>query len=134
MELQLKIVGFLFIALSFTHVIFPKYFYWKNDLKQINLINRQVMYVHTFFIALLVLLMGLLCTTSAQELIETKLGNKISLGLGIFWGIRLIVQFFGYSSTHWKGKRFETIVHVLLILLWAYLAMVFFYTYWQYKS
>ena len=133
MELQLKIVGFLFVALAFTHVIFPKYFDWKNDLKDMSLINREVMYVHTFFIGLMVFLMGLLCITSSAALTQTKLGSTIALGLAIFWGIRLIVQFFGYSSQHWKGKRFETIVHVLLSILWLYVTAVFFYTWWRYK-
>ena len=130
MELQIKIAGVLFIALSFTHIIFPKYFDWKNDLKEMSLINRQVMYVHTFFIALMVLLMGLLCITSSKALLQTKLGSTISLGLAIFWGIRLIIQFFGYSSQHWRGKKFETIVHVFLSMLWLYVTAVFLYSWW----
>ena len=46
----------------------------------------------------LVVLMGLLCLTSAAELIETNLGKKISLKLGVFWTVRLFIQFFGYST------------------------------------
>lgn len=116
------------MALALIHVIFPKYFNWKKELKSLSLINRQMMTVHTFFIALAVFLMGLLCLTSTAELIETKLGKTISLGLGIFWSTRLIIQFFGYSTELWKGKTFETIVHILFSLLWAYLSMVFLST------
>ncbi len=129
MEIHFKLIGILLMFLGFVHVIFPKYFKWKSELKQLKLINRQMMLVHTFFIALIVFLMGLLCFTSSNELIETKLGKKISLGMGIFWSFRLIIQFFGYSSELWKGKRFETIVHILFSLIWIYLSAVFLINY-----
>lgn len=125
MEMHFKIIGLLLMALASIHVIFPKYFNWKEELKSLSLINRQMMMVHTFFIALVVFLMGLLCFTSSTELIETKLGKTISLGLGIFWLIRLFIQFFGYSTELWKGKVFETVVHILFSLLWTYLSVVF---------
>ena len=131
MELHLKISGYLLIVFSLAHFIFPKYFNWKNDLSQMSLINKQMMYVHTFFIALTVLLMGILCLTSSKELLETDLGGKIALGFSIFWFIRLLIQFFGYSTKLWKGKTFETIIHILFSFCWIYLSVVFFLIYWR---
>ena len=63
MELHLKIIGTLLIILAFIHAIFPKYFNWKQELNSLSIINRQLMYVHSFFIAFVVLLMGVLCLT-----------------------------------------------------------------------
>lgn len=128
---HLKIIGLILIFLALVHVIFPKYFNWRLELKSLSLINRQMMTVHTFFIALTVFLMGLLCFTSAKEIIETELGNKIALGLGVFWSIRLFVQFFVYSVKLWKGKTFETIVHVFFSGLWIYFSIVFFTLYFK---
>lgn len=125
METQLKIIGILLCLLALLHVVFPRYFNWKVELQSLSLINRQLMTVHTFFVALVVLLMGLLCLTSAQELIHTKLGHTIGLGLAIFWVLRLLIQFFGYSAELWKGKTFETTVHIFFSLFWAYLSWTF---------
>ncbi len=125
MYLHLKIIGILLIALALIHVIFPKYFNWDKELNSLSLINRQMMTIHVIFIALTVFLMGLLCLTSSNELINTDLGKKISLGFALFWTIRLLIQFFGYSSKLWKGKTFETGVHILFILLWTYLSFIF---------
>ncbi len=125
MQIHIKIIGVLLITLAFIHVKFPKYFNWDKELKSLSLMNRQMMTVHMFFIALTVFLMGLLCLTSSNELIETTLGKKILLGLGVFWTIRLLIQFFGYSSHLWKGKAFETSMHVVFSLLWLYLSIVF---------
>jgi hypothetical protein len=69
--------------------------------------------------------MGVLCLSSANELIGTILGKRISLGLGIFWTTRFFIQFFGYSAKIWKGKTFETTVHILFSVLWAYLGIIF---------
>jgi len=129
MELQIKIIGSLLMSLAWVHIFFPKYFNWKEDLKSLSLINRQMMIIHTVFIALVVFLIGLLCFTSSEDLVFTNLGKKISLGLAIFWSIRLVIQFFGYSSKLWKGKLFETIIHILFSLLWTYLSIIFWYNY-----
>jgi hypothetical protein len=131
MEIHFKIIGVILIVLAFIHVIFPKYFNWKIELVSLSLINRQMMTVHTLFIAIAVLLMGILCVTSANELLGTNLGKRVCLGLSIFWSIRFLVQFFGYSSELWKGKRFETTVHILFALLWAYISAIFFIAYFR---
>lgn len=113
------------IGLAALHAFFPKHFRWKEELSGLSLLSRQIMYVHTLFIALMILLMGLLCLTSAAELTGTTLGKRVCLGLGLFWITRLLIQFFGYSSELWRGKVFETTIHVIFSLLWLYLSIVF---------
>jgi hypothetical protein len=126
MTLQLELIGALLIVLALLHVAFARYFNWRREFAVVSLINRQMMYVHTFFVAFTVGLMGLLCLTSAAELVGTPLGRRVALGLGIFWLARLLIQFFGYSASLWRGKRFETLIHILFSVLWTYLSVVFF--------
>ena len=125
MHLHLQIIGFLLIVLALIHIVFPKYFDWEKELASVSLINRQMITVHTFFIALVIFLMGLLCLVSTNDLIDTRLGKTISFGFGLFWTARLIIQFFGYSSKLWRGKAFETTVHIVFVLLWTYLSIIF---------
>ncbi len=129
MEIHFKIIGSLFMVLALVHIGFPKYFNWKQELLSLSLINRQMMAVHTFFIAVVVFMMGLLCLTATAELLQTSLGKKLSLGMGLFWTLRLLIQFFGYSSVLWRGKTFETTLHVLFSLLWLYVSGVFLSNY-----
>ncbi len=126
MEIQLKITGVILILLALLHCIFPRYFNWKKDLQSLSLINKQMMEVHTFFVALAVLLIGILCLSNTKEIVSTPLGHTIALGLSIFWGIRFIFQFAVYSSKLWRGKSFETIIHISFSLLWAYFTTLFF--------
>ncbi len=130
MELQLKFIGGLLLALALVHVIFPRYFGWATELAPLQLINRQMMYVHTFFVALVVGLMGGLCLSAAPDLARTALGHRVCAGLAVFWGIRLLVQFVGYSRELWRGKAFETAVHWAFVALWTYLTAVFGWVAW----
>ena len=126
MELHLKITGWLLIGLALLHVAIPRYLNWPHGLSSLNLINKQITQVHLFFIALIILLMGLLCISSSKEILETSLGRTLSFGLFILWSTRLAFQFFVYSSTLWKGKTFETFVHILFAITWTYFSIVFF--------
>lgn len=130
MELHLKIIGIILIGLALMHAFFPRHFRWKEELAGLSLFSRQIMYVHTLFIALMILLMGLLCLFSANELVGTPLGKRVCLGMGIFWVTRLLIQFFGYSSQLWRGKPFETVIHIVFSLLWIYLSVVFTAIWW----
>lgn len=125
MILHLKIIGTLLMLLAGIHIIFPRYFNWKKELAPLSLINQQMMRVHTFFIAFTVFLIGLLSFSSALELVSTDLGQKICLGLGFFWGVRCLFQLFIYSPKLWKGKLFETAVHIIFSCLWLYMTYIF---------
>jgi hypothetical protein len=125
MQTLLETAGWLLIGLGLLHAVFPRYFRWREETAGLTLLTRQILHIHTFFIGLTVLLMGLLCVTSASDLIRTPLGRRICLGLGVFWGIRLVLQFCGYSSRLWRGKPFETAMHLLFSALWVSLTALF---------
>ncbi len=131
MEVHLKITGVMLILLALLHARLPQRFGWAAELHSVSLITRQILYVHTFFIAFVIFLMGILCLTSAHDLLTNPFGKKLSLGLFIFWFVRLIFQFFVYSPKLWQGKKFETLVHVLFSLMWIYFSSVFFLTWWR---
>ena len=130
MELHCKIAGCLLMALAGLHLVFPSYFKWKKEMSALSLINRQIVYVHTFFIGLILFLTGWLCLAEATQIIATELGRKLSLGLSFFWFVRLLFQWFVYSPKLWRGKRFETVVHVVFTMLWLYFTVVFFMIYY----
>ena len=85
-----------------------------------------MMEVHTFFIALVVFGNGVLNIFYANELINDDFGKVISFGLFVFWTIRLVFQLFVYSSKLWKGKAFETSMHILFTFFWIYCSTVYY--------
>jgi hypothetical protein len=131
MELHIKIVGILHMLLALMHFILPNYFKWDKELTSVSLITKQILYVHTFFIAFTVFLIGLLCLLFSGDLITTSFGRTICIGLFIFWFTRLVFQFWVYSPKVWRGKKFETVMHAVFSGLWLYFSTVFFLTAWQ---
>lgn len=124
--LHLKFLGLLLIGLALFHIFLPRRFGWIEELRKVELLTRQIFYVHMFFIALMVGLMGILALFYAEELVRpSTLGKAISGGLTLFWGIRVVCQLFVYDKALWLGKRFETSMHALFTLLWLYLTVVF---------
>jgi hypothetical protein len=50
--------------------------------------------------------------------------------IGLFWGIRAILQITFYSSSHWRGQKGRTVIHLTLLLIYggfatAYLCAAF---------
>lgn len=134
MIIHLTITGYVLMILAVIHISFPRYFNWRKELKDVSMINRQMMYIHTLFIGLVVFLMGALCVSAPAELLNTSLGKKVCLGLAAFWTTRLVIQFIGYSPKLWKGKSFETSMHILFSILWAYISCVFLIACWNVYS
>jgi hypothetical protein len=121
LTIHLRFIGALLLVLALVHIDFPRRFGWHTELKLLSLINRQMIQVHTFFIALVVGLNGLLLLFYAEDLLlPSRLAGAIAGGLLIFWGLRFVFQLFVYDAKLWRGKRFETIMHLVFTLFWTY--------------
>lgn len=125
MILHLHIIGVLLLILAVAHAYFPRYFQWRKEFAGLTLLTQQVFFVHHAFIGITVGLMGLLTLLHAPELISTLLGNRICLGFSVFWSIRALCQVFVYSPSLWRGKTFETALHVLFLAFWIYMAVIY---------
>ena len=129
---HLRAAGVLLIALALFHGALPRRFGWRQELQNVSLLSRQIFYVHTFFIALTVGLMGTLVLFYADELLKAApLARGVLGGLTVFWLCRLVFQFCVYDASLWRGQVFETRVHWLFSALWLYLVVVFGWALWR---
>ena len=125
-NLHLKIVGILLLFLAFAHVLFPRRFGWKEDFAKVSLLNRQIFYVHCFFIVLMLAMIGFLTLFYTSLLLRRdELARIVLAGLALFWAARLFIQIFVYDSKLWRGHRFNTLMHVLFTGMWSYYVAVF---------
>lgn len=132
LELHVKALGFLFVLLAVAHIPFAKRFEWDAETRRMSLLNRQIFYVHCFFITLILVLMGVLNIAFTNVLLQRGDLNKIVLAaLVIFWAARLFIQFFVYDKALWKGNRFNTAIHVLFSMFWAYCVGVYGVALWR---
>ncbi len=131
LETHLKLAGLSLIALGVMHGFLSERFAWKEELSRLSLLNRQIFYVHTFFVALILVLLGTLSLFGTNALLEkTALGRDFCGGVTLFWLCRWIFQFCVYDASLWRGKRFETRIHILFSLLWTYYVVVYGLAFW----
>ena len=125
---HLKICGLLLIGLAALHPAFARRFRWREELAGagVSLFTRQVFWVHSIFIALVLVQFGALSFCLAETLLERSLLAKAVLaGFVTFWGVRLFAQHFIYSPQLWRGHRLNTAMHVVFTVLWTYLMCVY---------
>ena len=94
---------------------------WQDELTRLSLLPRQVFRVHIGFITLTLLIFGVLTWRFAVPMAagSNPLATWLAGGIGLFWGVRTVMQVAYYSSEHWRGKRPQTVAHIVLLLLYG---------------
>ncbi|MCW1921092.1 hypothetical protein OKA05_00915 [Luteolibacter arcticus] len=122
----LRFAGAGLIVLAFLHLPMGRRLLWKEDAARMSVLNAAVFHVHTFFICLAVLLMGVPCLLDPGVLLEkSRAGLWGSWSLCLFWLCRLWCQWFVYLPSWWKGLRFETAMHWVFTGIWLFLTVLF---------
>ena len=130
--IHLRAAGVLLAALVVINLFVPLRFGWRTDLSRVSLLNRQIFQAHSVFLVLTLALSSALLLTNADALIEpSRLSRAVLLGLTIFWGLRMLMQWFFYSAAIWRGNRFFTAMHVVFSMAWVYLTAVFGAAWWR---
>jgi hypothetical protein len=101
----------------------PSRLHWKDDLQKLTPFNRKLMWTHGGFALLTIIAFGTLTLALHGEMLR---GDRAALGvalfIGVYWTLRIAVDFFYYDHADWpRGKGFVA-GHVLLTLLFTYLA------------
>ena len=122
---HLRAVGVLLAVLAIVNLFVPGRFNWREELTRVSLLNRQIFQAHTAFIVLSIVLMSALFLTCAEALLEpTRLSRAVLIGLTVFWGVRMLMQWFFYSPMVWRGNRLHTVLHGVFSLGWIYVTAV----------
>ena len=125
-EWHLRLAGALQIILALLHLAFPRRIHWKEELARLSPLNRQIFHVHTFFVCVVLVMIGALSLLAPETLLEpSRLSRLVLGGFATFWGLRLFCQWFVYDAALWRGQAFNTTMHVLCSLLWLYLTVVY---------
>jgi len=129
---HLRFVGVIMAVLVVVNLFVPGRLRWREELARVSLVNRQIFQVHTVFIILILAMFAVLLLTSADALLEpTRLSRLILGGLTIFWGLRMLTQWFYYSPAIWRGDRFNTAMHGIFSVAWVYVTAVLGAAFWS---
>lgn len=93
-------------AFGIFHLAFWQLFGWREHLASLSRINRGVMQILNLRLIYVFFAIGALCLAFPQELVGSRLGRAVLLGMSGFWLARLLEQFMFLRIRHWT-------VHVL---------------------
>ncbi|RYD37310.1 MAG: hypothetical protein EOP87_03790 [Verrucomicrobiaceae bacterium] len=122
----LRVAGIGLIALALLHFPIGKQLRWREEARLLAPMNASVFHVHTFFICVVLVMMGLPCVVAPVIfLVPSQAGAWVTWSIAVFWALRLYCQFFVYRADLWRGKRMETTVHCIFSVIWTALLALF---------
>lgn len=84
--------GILNLLFAVFHLLFPKLFNWKDELKSLNFINRNIMEVLNLCLAFVFIIFSYISIFHTDEMLNTGLGFSLTAGISIFWLLRSLEQ------------------------------------------
>jgi hypothetical protein len=126
--LNLTVAGVLLIGLGVLHIALPAVLGWHRELAGVSPINREVSYVHCYFIGLACVLWGLLPLTAGRLLVQPgPVTRLVLIGAVTFWASRLVIQLAVFNR-HARQSAAWLALSTAGTILWLYLTAVWTWT------
>jgi hypothetical protein len=104
----------------------PYRLHWKEDLAKLTTFNRKLMWVHGGFAVYTIIAFGVMSLFLHDEILR---GDRAALALasfiGLYWLLRIVVDFAYYSHRDWPPGTSFRAGHVLLNTLFVFLSTSF---------
>jgi hypothetical protein len=125
--LGLQAAAALQIGIAILNLFLSRILDWEEELRKASKLLNEVFHVHSWFISITVAIFGLMSWRFAGELAGNgpAIDRWLAGCIGLFWGIRTVMQVAYYSSSHWRGKPGRTMIHLVLLLIYGGFAAVY---------
>lgn len=101
---------------------------WKEEFVHLSKLNRQLFWVYGGYIVLSIVSLGLICLFNAEELASgTQLSRFVCGYIVLFWGVRLMLQFFVFDVKEHLTKWWLTVGYHALTVVFLSLTVLFTY-------
>ena len=106
---------------------------WKGELAKLPLLAREVFHVHLWFVGITCAIFGGMTWRFAPEMAagSSEPLRWLAGAIGVFWGIRSVLQVAYYSPVHWRGSFPRTLVHFVCLGGYGSLSVIFLETAWR---
>ncbi len=101
---------------------------WKEELAKLSPFLRSMFWVYGAFIFLTILSLGLVTAVNFRELAAgSTLSRSVCAFITVFWGLRLIVQFFVFDASEYLTNWFYKAGYHGLTVTFVYQTAVYGY-------
>ena len=91
--------GLLHFGTLTAGVLLPRVLHWRTSLQKLDTLSREVIWVHHFFLGIVIVSFGAMSVLFAGTLADgAALARALCLVIALFWAGRLLVQFFVFDA------------------------------------
>jgi hypothetical protein len=104
-----QLAGALQLIIAAANFFAPAKLHYRENLIKLSPIVRQIFIVHSIYIVIVLVGFGLICLLFPNDLCgASHLGKFLCAFLAVFWGLRVILQFFYYDRAVKKENPLGT--------------------------
>ena len=125
--IALYMAGLAHFGILIASATAPKALDWKRHLDKLPLLLRQMFWVYGVFIVIMIICFGVITMLFAPEFAagENLIGKAVCILIAIFWGTRLIVQFFVFDAKPWLTNWIYKTGYHLLTVIFIFITAVY---------
>ena len=121
LEITLCVAAGLQLAVAVVNLNLARLMHWRDDLERLPLLVREAFYMHCWFISATLAIFAVVTWRFSAEMAAG--GNPVTTwlaaGIGVFWSLRAVMQVAYYSSSHWRGNKRRTFLHVACLVIYG---------------
>ena len=106
MEIVIKVGGMYCFAFVVFHLLFWRLFNWREDLRSLSFLNRNIMQVLNLSLTFAFVIFGYISLVHTTELLVTPLGKSLLVLIALFWLARAVEQVVFFKLKHWGSIAF----------------------------
>jgi len=121
LPLLLQTAATLQLGVAVLNLFLIRLLKWRDELDRTPLLLREVFQIHVWFISITLAIFGVMTWRFAVEIAsgQNEVAQWLAAGIGLFWGIRTVLQVTYYSSSHWRGLPGRTMAHFALLIVYG---------------
>jgi hypothetical protein len=126
LSLLIQICGGLHLSILLAGALMPQVLDWRRALAPLEKLTRQIIWIHGSFIVMVIVAFGIVSLTQSTALSQgSALARCICGFIAIFWGTRLMIQFFAMDPRGHLGNRFLRVGYHMLTIAFALFTTVY---------
>ena len=125
MALWIMLSGLLHFGTLIASAAVPQVLDWRGELRKLDRLTQQIVWVHGVFIVLTIIGFGALTIGFSDELASgSPLARAVCAFIGLLWAARLLVQWFVFDARPFLTSTFLKFGYHALTLVFFYQAVV----------
>ncbi len=128
----LQLAGVAQLVLVVGSVAIPKCLNWSGGLACLMPLLRQMFWTYAIYISMMHVFFGIVSLFAAGELVSGGfITTSMCVLMFVWWFARILIQFFYFDKTGLPVTRLNQCAEVALVLLFAFLSLVYGWTVWE---